>query len=156
MRELAPPPYTCSAQMDRLLDVVVQHPDLGFRLWAGMTVLINMDVLEAHEEAEEVAIDVISSCVVTGRYSDHLDEEFELVTQPDGTVTDVLYDDVYGEDVRAAALLALMKSPDHHARRLALKELTVATATGGMDVEITALALLRLAGWIERENYTRH
>lgn len=149
--QMPSPSYDCSLKMVRLIKAVAEHPDLDFRLWAGMTILINLDVGDPAADAEDVAIDVVSSCLISGAYLDHLDDEFDLMMQPDGTVTDVDYDAVYGEDIRAAALLALMKSPDLQARQLALRELAMSTANEA-DVEVTAVALLRVADWISAEN----
>ena len=136
----APSDWTPNAELSRLFDAVSNHPNLDFRLWAGMTILINLDVCDAVEEGQAVAVDVISSGLVSGRYQDHLHGEFQIVTDGDGLVIDVGFDDVYGDDQRADALLAIMKSPNLSARVAALNELSAATLAGELDLETNELA----------------
>ncbi len=128
--------------MTRLVGHVVDHPDLDFRLWAGMTLLINLDVLDSVEEAEAVATDVISSCLINGRYQDHLDGQFSSTTDDAGEVLEVDYDEVYGDDPRAEAILTTMKSSDRGVRLAALLALVAATLAIGADVDAVALSIL--------------
>lgn len=134
--------FHASQLMTRLMRAIIDHPDLDFRLWSSMTLLINLDVLDSVEEAEEVATDVISSCLINGRYNNHLDDQFLLTTDAAGEVVDVDFDDVYGDDPRAVALLLSMKAHDRDARWSALLQLIEATVAMNADADAKALTIL--------------
>lgn len=150
--------YLPSPRMNRLIRSVIHHPDLDVRLWASMCVLINLDVGGApYDDPEDVAIGVVSLVLNGADYQDHLNEGLQPITDDSGAVVDVEYGDEYNDDIRAAALLAIMKSPDVKARELALTDLIDATTNGtGAAVEISSRALLRLAGWLANDNLTHH
>lgn len=148
--------YAPSASMTRLLHSIARHPDLDMRLWAAMTVMINLDMGDPNTDAEDVVLDVVAPTLIIGNYTDHLEEPYELTRDPAGAVTDVHYEAVYGDDERAAALLAIMKLPDVHARQLALMELAKASAGQAGEAEVVSMALLRLADWLSNESFARH
>lgn len=131
-----------SQPMTRLMHYIVEHSALDFRLWASMTLLINLDVLDSIEEAEEVATDVISSCLINGRYQGHLDGQFSLKTDDAGEVVDVAFEEVYDDDPRAEAILSAMKSSDRDVRSSALLDLVAATLATDPDIDAAALAIL--------------
>lgn len=149
-------PYKPGRELSELMRTIAHHPDLDFRLWAGMTILINLDILEDLEEAEEVPIDVIGLCLDGADYRDHLAGKFNVISQPDGAITDIDYDDAYGDDLRAAALLTIMKTPDLMAREFVLSRLACAARGTAEDFPITAASLLQVAQWIAARNYTHH
>lgn len=148
--------YQPSAELSDLIREVAHHPDLDFRLWAGMTILINLDILDDPEEAEEVPLDVVGLCLNGADYRDHLIGEFALTRRHDGVVTDIDYEDAYGGDLRAAALLTVMKTPDLLAREFVLSRLACAARGTAEQQTMSAASLLQVAQWIAARNYTHH
>ena len=83
------PYYAPSAPMQDLISQIAHAPALDRRLWCGVTMAINMDVLRPTADAEELVLDVVGSALA-GDYA--TDQDFHLTHDAHGHVVDVDFD----------------------------------------------------------------
>ncbi len=148
------PHYVPSPALLDLISDIANEPALDSRLWCGVTMAINMDVLRPTSDAEDLVLDIVGNALASGTATD---SDYHLTRNADGQVVDVDFDDVHGPGDLAELILAIMKIEDVDARRVALEALIVPYARDDhAGVAVVESAIRRFISWVEEENRTRH